>query len=146
MSMLRGLTVGVALTGVACTSVQRVQPSQFVPKNHPAVMTVTTRDSEETKVVSPRIDGDTLRGVVAGLGERVAIPVDQISKAWAQAPNHTLTALVAATSVLAAGGIVFYYANHSSQGDTGQACAQVDIATSPCNPCALTPQGQQRSC
>ncbi|HXQ29186.1 MAG TPA: hypothetical protein VN848_07950 [Gemmatimonadales bacterium] len=104
--LMRGV-VGFVLTGVACTSMQRVQPDQFVPQHRPSIIQVTTSDSDVTTVVEPRIDGDTLRGTVAGLQERVAIPLKDIVVARAQAPDGMKTAVLVAGGVMV-GGVVAY--------------------------------------
>jgi hypothetical protein len=105
--LIREVAVGVVLTAIGCTSTQRVQPAQFVPQRHPQSIMVTTTDSDVTNVMAPKIDGDTLRGTVAGLQERVAIPLKNIVTATAKAPDGTMTAILVGGG-LVVGGVVAY--------------------------------------
>ena len=104
---MRGVVIGVALTAIGCTSIQRVQPAQFVPQRHPQSIMVTTTDSDVTNVMTPQIDGDTLRGTVAGLQERVAIPLKDIVTAMAKAPDGTKTAILVGGGVFVSGVVAY---------------------------------------
>ena len=110
----RALAIGLVLAGVACTTVQRVQPTQFIPQHRPPFVLVTTKDSDVTNVVRPQIDGDTLRGTVAGLGERVAIPLSDIVNVKANAPDGTKTAILLTASAIASGATVYFLIQRST--------------------------------
>ncbi len=99
--------LGLVLTGFACTSVRQVQPAEFIPQHHPQSVLVTTTDSDVTNVVAPRMDGDTLRGTVAGLQERVAIPLKDIVSVRAKTPDGMKTAILVTGSAILAGGLAY---------------------------------------
>jgi len=113
----RGLAVGLVLAGAACTSIQRIQPAQFIPQRRPESIMVWTADSDVTNVVKPQIDGDTLRGTVAGLQERVAIPLKDIVTATAKAPDGTKTAILVAGGAVV-GGFVAYFLTQQKNNPT----------------------------
>ncbi len=66
MMLDRIAVAGLFLIVSACTAVREVQPAQFIPQHGPALVWVTTTSSALVAVASPRIDGDTLRGMWAG--------------------------------------------------------------------------------
>ena len=53
-----------SLLGIACTSMRKVEPDRFIPQHRPVSVSVWTAPDTVTFVSDPRIDGDTLRGVV----------------------------------------------------------------------------------
>jgi len=117
----------MVLTGVACTSVQRVQPTQFIPQHRPPFVLVTTKDSDVTNVVRPQIDGDTLRGTVAGLAERVAIPLNDILSVKANAPDGTKTAILLTAGAIVGGATVYLLIQPNGATGTPVPCpAQAD--------------------
>ena len=90
-----------SLFGLACTSMRTVEPERFIPQHKPMSVSVWTAPDSETVVSDPRIDGDTLRGVV--LQAPWATPLKRIVKVRAVAPDPTKTALLvtaAAASVV----------------------------------------------
>jgi hypothetical protein len=131
---IRGFAIGLLLTGIGCTSVQRVRPSPFIPEHQPQLVWVTTRDSDLTTVVAPQIDGDTLRGTVAGLEERVAIPVTDILSVKARVPDHARTALLVAGGLVVGGAVTYLLAQRSGSAGPGTAvavCTDPDIDSCP---------------
>jgi hypothetical protein len=131
---IRGFAIGLVLTGVGCTSVQRVQPSQFIPQHRPQFVWVTTTDSDVTTVVGPRIDGDTLRGTVAGLQERVAIPLTDILNVKAKAPDRAKTMILVTGGVVVGGALAYLLTQRSGPAGPGTVipvCSDPDIDDCP---------------
>jgi hypothetical protein len=83
---------GIAATG-ACASVRRV-PAEFISTNVPAVVWVTHSDSTVVPVAQPEIARDTLKGLLQGTQEAVAIPMDQVRTVQAKVPDHRKTAML----------------------------------------------------
>ena len=110
----REFAIALALTGLGCTSMRSVQPTQFIPQHNPQSILVTTSDSDVTNVVQPKIDGDTLRGTVAGLQERVAIPLKDILSVRAKAPDGTKTAFLVAGGVVVGGALAYFISQATS--------------------------------
>jgi hypothetical protein len=90
---LAGLVFGVAAVG-ACTTLRRVQPAEFIPKNSPDVVWVTHANKAVVPVAQPEIVGDTLRGMWQGTQRPVAIPLGEIQRVQAKVPDATKTAIV----------------------------------------------------
>jgi hypothetical protein len=109
----RIVALSLVLSAIGCTTMQTVPPAQFIPSHHPTFVWVYTSDSEATKVLGPRIDGDTLRGTVAGLDEPVTIPLKDIVRTIAKGPDPTRTAVLVAGGIIA-GTFVGYAITHAS--------------------------------
>jgi hypothetical protein len=93
---------------VACTSVRRVQPAEFIPKNSPEVVWVTYTNSTVVPVAQPEIAGDTLRGMRQGTRKPVAIPLAQVRSVQAKAHDPMKTAIFLTTMGVAAVGAVYF--------------------------------------
>ena len=93
-----GLAAGLVLASVACTSLRRVEPAQFIPAHKPTRVAVWTTAHDVTIVSYPKIDGDTLRGVV--FDEPWAMSLKDVVKVEAKAPDpaRTVLAVVGATA------------------------------------------------
>jgi len=131
---IRGLAIGLVLTGIGCTSIRRVQPLQFIPQHRPQFVWVTTTDSDVTLVVAPRIDGDTLRGTVAGLQEPVAIPLTDILSVKAKVPDHTKTAILFTGGVVVGGAVTYMLTQRSGSAGPGTVpavCTDPDFDSCP---------------
>ena len=118
----RAFAVGTVLAALSCMSTQHVQPAQFIPEHRPDAILIWTKDSDVTSVAQPRIDGDTLRGTVTGLQERVAIPLQSIVRAEARAPDPTKTAILATGGVGVAGLVAYLITKSHSSTSTQPTC------------------------
>jgi hypothetical protein len=81
-------TVGFLLAS-ACTSMQRVEPKQFIPQHKPPQVSVWTAPDTVLVVENPVIAGDSLVGVV--FGERWGIPLKNVVRMEATAPDTRRT-------------------------------------------------------
>jgi len=102
------VVAGVALLGtLGCKTVQPIQqPAQFIPQAKPDLVVVVYKDNSQVLVQEPEIAGDTLKGTWAGLGEPVAVPLDQVQRIDARLPNKKRTTmLIAGLGVLTAAGV-----------------------------------------
>ena len=88
-----GLSVAVAGV-VACTSVRRIQPAEYLAENSPAVIWVTDASNAVVPVADAEIRRDTLRGMRRGTREPVAIPLDQVRNVRARTPDRTKNAIL----------------------------------------------------
>jgi hypothetical protein len=85
------------LGAVGCTVVRPVsQPAQYIPQNNPDVVVVVYKDRSQVPVVQPRMNGDTLVGTWAGLGEPVVVPMDQVERIEARQKDKKRTTLLIA--------------------------------------------------
>lgn len=103
-----GLAMAVALlAAVGCKTVQPVmQPAQYIPQENPDLVVVIYKDNAQVPVSKPRMSGDTLMGTWAGLGEPVAVPMNQVRRIDAIQPNRKRTVIaVAAIAGVAALGV-----------------------------------------
>jgi hypothetical protein len=104
---LVGIVLGVA--GVsACTSIRRVQPTEYLADNAPHLVWVTYGDNSIVPLADPEIRRDTLRGLLEGKRERVKIPLGQVRSVEAKVPNHTKTALLLGGLGVAAVSSVYF--------------------------------------
>jgi len=116
----QGLALATVLATFGCTTVQSVQPERFIPEHKPASVTVWTSRDDVT-VYSPRIEGDSLGGVV--LEDRWAVPLKDIVRVTARAPDQKKTALLVAG--VAASSVVLWLAATSGHGAGQVPCAYV---------------------
>ena len=86
------LLFGLGSAG-ACTSLRRV-PAEFISQNVPAVVWVTHSDSTVVPVAQPAIARDTLKGMLQGTQEPVAIPMDDVRTVKARIPDRRKTVLL----------------------------------------------------
>ena len=78
----------------ACTSVRRIQPSEYFSKNSPDVVWVTYTNKTVVPVAQPDVVGDTLKGTRQGTSQVVAIPLDQVLSVRARTPDNAKTAVL----------------------------------------------------
>ena len=121
----------------ACTSYRNVQPAQFIPQHNPDTVLVWTRDGEVTDLIGPRVDGDTLKGRVAGLSEVFAHPLNDIVTVQARGPDKRKTAFLVAGGVLVGGFLIDRIATTTTGSSTlGQAgvspCLQAERRDNEC--------------
>ena len=100
---------------------QVVQPAQVIPYQHLADVWVKEADGEVVDVRRPRIDGDTLKGVVAQLGEPYAVALKDIVTVKAQEPDKTKT-WIAVVGGVALGGIGLYALTQSTASHVNAPC------------------------
>jgi hypothetical protein len=86
------LLCGITVTG-ACTTVRGV-PADYISTKVPDVVWVTHSDTIVVPVAQPDISRDTLRGMLQGTQEPVAIPMDQVRIVKAKVPDHRKTVLL----------------------------------------------------
>jgi hypothetical protein len=103
--LTRGFALGVLLAIVACTSMQRVEPAQFIPQHNPEAVSVWTARRVVTIVTDPRVTGDTLSGEV--LGERWAVALRDVVRVEARRPSPQRTVLLIAGAAASAVGVYF---------------------------------------
>jgi hypothetical protein len=104
---LVGMVLGVA--GVsACTSVRRVQPTEYLAENAPPLVWVTYGDNSIVPLADAEIRRDTLRGILQGNHQRVKIPLGQVRSVEAKVPNHAKTALLLGGLGVAAVSSVYF--------------------------------------
>ena len=123
----RELVLGFLLVTMGCTSMRRVQP-EFIPTHKPTLVEVWSKTDDVTVVSYPKIDGDTLRGVV--LEEPWGIPLKNVAKVEARAPDRTRTVLFVAGATASALGV--YLMASSGHGFGLQPC-QPDLTAMPCS-------------
>jgi hypothetical protein len=104
---MRLVPVATVLAGsMACAVVQPVrQPAQFIPATNPEIVVVTYKDNSQVPVSKPQMNGDTLIGTWAGLGEPVAVPLSDVQRVDARQHSPKRTAmLIAGVAALTASG------------------------------------------
>lgn len=107
MKLLQVPLAALLLGGTACMTVQQVkEPAQFIPQASPNMVLVTYTDNSQVPVAQPRMQGDTLVGTWQGLGEPVAVPLNQVQRIDAvQRDGKRTTLMIAGLTVLTAGGV-----------------------------------------
>ncbi len=58
----QGIALGLLQLGLACTSMQPIQPQTFIPVHQPDLVSVWTARDDVTIVSNPQIAGDTRKG------------------------------------------------------------------------------------
>jgi hypothetical protein len=110
------LSTGLLLVTVGCVTVQKVQPAQFIPAHNPSVVWVTTNDNAFTPVGTPRIEGDSLKGVWSGLQDSVAFSLSQIQYVQAKLPAPKRTVMLATVLTVVVGGSIYSIATAGNSG------------------------------
>jgi len=111
----QAVAFGVVLAVTACTGMRRVDPAQFIPAHKPGLVSVWTRRDDVTFVSDPRIEGDTLIGVV--LQQPWAIPLHDVVRVEAQMSDPRRTALL--VGGVAASAVGVYLISSSGRGSSG---------------------------
>jgi hypothetical protein len=107
---------GLLLVTAGCVTVQKVPAAQFIPAHKPSVVWVTTNDNAFTPVATPRIEGDSLKGVWSGLQDSVAFSLDQIQYVQAKLPSPKRTAILATVLTVTVGGAIYSIATAGTSG------------------------------
>ena len=118
------LVLGIA-GATACTKVQQVRPTQFIPEHSPDLVWVTHLDNTVLQVERPKVSGDTLHGVRRGTADTLAIPLGQVRSVEVRTSDGAKTALLVTTAgIAAAAGAYFLFASgdDESTGTTGTGC------------------------
>ncbi|HXQ28523.1 MAG TPA: hypothetical protein VN848_04575 [Gemmatimonadales bacterium] len=97
------VAIALALAAAACTSMQRVQPAQFIPAHNPNVVSVWSKN-HVTFVTDPQIAGDTLTGTV--LQVPWAVPLKDVDRVEARATDPTRTLLLFAGAAASTVGLL----------------------------------------
>lgn len=129
MSLGRVAGAGLLLGVVACTSVRRVAPTEYLENNAPAVVWVTRSNNTVVVVLEPSIKRDTLRGKMNG--ERVKIPLSEIQTVQAKVPDHKKTALLVTTVGVATVSTMYFTFMGKSSGGTTVDCFGDEVAKHP---------------
>jgi hypothetical protein len=129
----QNLSLGLLLAGAACSSMQVVEPAQVIPAQHPASVWVKESSGEVVDVLKPSVEGDTLRGIVAQIGEPYAVALKDITTVRALEPDKTRTWIVVVGSV-AMGSFGIYELSQSTAKSTPQACPMAQQIEDECNP------------
>jgi len=114
------LALGWVLATAACTGMRRVEPGQFIPAHKPELVSVWTKPDRVTFVSDPRIEGDTLIGLV--LQEPWAIPLKDVVRVEAETSDPRRTALLVAGAAASAIGV--YLISSSGRGGGKIPCLQ----------------------
>jgi hypothetical protein len=110
--MLRTLVAGLLIVTVtSCTSWTPVPmtPKNYIRSHDPAAVWLEMEDGSTIIMGRPRILGDSLRGIAAGVYRTV--PLDKVKVFKAQEPSKSKTALLIATGVLFTVGLVYIATN-----------------------------------
>ncbi len=103
------------LLASACTSIQTVEPKQFIPSHKPQQVFVWTGPDSVVVLESPLIAGDSLVGAV--FGEPWGIPLKKIVRVEATAPNTRRTLLLVAGVAASAASV--YVISRNGSGNNG---------------------------
>ena len=111
------------VAATACTTVRPVQPAEYIPKFYPEVVWVTYADNTEVPIDRPKIYGDTLYGTLAGAGDTVNIPLEQVTSVRARTPDRTKTALLVSGTIAAGiASVYFLWASKAGSNTAGVYC------------------------
>ena len=113
----KSVAIALALAAAACTSMQRVQPAQFIPAHNPNVVSVWVRN-RVTFVTDPQIAGDTLSGTV--LQSPWAVSLKDVDRVEARATDPTRTVLLFAGA--AASTVGLFMMSTAGRGAGGVPC------------------------
>ena len=114
------LALGWLLATAACTGMRRVEPEQFIPVHKPALVSVWVTPDSVTFVSDPRIEGDTLVGVV--LEAPWAIPLKDVVRVEAETSDPRRTALLVAGAAASVVGV--FLISSSGRGSGTIPCLQ----------------------
>lgn len=120
-SKTRSLLAAVLLASTACSTVRPVtQPAQFFSRSQPDMVVVTYTDNSQVPVAAPKLNGDTLVGTWAGLGEPVAVPLSEVRQIDARQSAPRRTAVMVTMLAFATGFGIWGFTQLSREG--GRVC------------------------
>jgi hypothetical protein len=102
---VRGLALSSLVATMACTSMQRIEPTQFLPAHNPEAVSVWTAPHAVTIVSDPQVLGDTLTGRV--FGDRWAVGLKNILRVETSLASPPRTVLLVAGAAASALGVYF---------------------------------------
>jgi hypothetical protein len=121
MKVARLFLAAIFLGGMACSSVQTVRdPARFFADARPSYVVVTYTDNSEVPVANPQMRGDTIVGEWRGLGEPVAVPMDEVQRIDAMQKDSRKTTVFIAALVGVA--VVTGYGLYRAVTDYGEIC------------------------
>lgn len=121
MKVARLFLTAMFLAAGACSSVQAVHdPARFFADAHPDYVVVTYTDHSEVPVANPQMHGDTLVGEWRGLGEPVAVHMDEIQRIDAMQKDSRKTTLFV-VALIGAAAVTAYGFSRAVQ-DHGEIC------------------------
>jgi hypothetical protein len=126
--VLAGLLLGVA-GSAGCTSVQHIQPTEYLENHTPQVVWVTYANNTVVLVANPEVRRDTLRGLLQG--ERVKIPLSEIHGVQAKVRDHTKTAILATTLGVAVLSTMYVGFIGKGSGKAGIDCTGDEVTKHP---------------
>ncbi len=105
-TLLLGVTTG-------CMTVQPVlAPGPFISGKHPGVVYVLDKDSSLLAIVQPRLQGDSVVGLLPGYSEPVGVALPEVRQVLARQPDHTRSTLLA-VGVASVAGLIAYAVLHA---------------------------------
>jgi hypothetical protein len=133
MALNRVLLAGLLLAfagGSGCTSVQHIQPAEYLENHNPPVVWVTYANNTVVLVADPEVRRDTLRGMLQGA--RVKIPLSEIHSVQAKVRDHTKTAILATTlGVAVVSSMYVGFVGKGSGKPTGIDCTGDEVTKHP---------------
>lgn len=134
MVLNRVVLAAALLLGIAgsssCTSVQHIQPAEYLETHTPPVVWVTYADNTVVLVADPEVRRDTLRGMLQGA--RVKIPLSEIHSVQAKVRDHTKTAILAtALGVAVVSSMYVGFVGKGSGKATGIDCTGDEVTKHP---------------
>jgi len=132
------LSLVFLVAGAGCSSMQVVHPADVIPYQHPQHVYVKERSGEVIDVHKPRIDGDTLRGEVAQLGEPYSVALKDIVTVKALERDKTKT-WIAAVGGVALGSFAIYELTQSTASHVNAPCLGNLAVESECQTPAYLP-------
>jgi hypothetical protein len=107
MALNRVPLAGLLLAVAGCMHVVSVKPAEYIPLHNPAVVWVTYIDDSYVPVAQPKIVGDSLKGTWSGLGEPIAISLNEIQTVQAKIPSPKRTIILFTTLGLASTAVIY---------------------------------------
>ena len=82
-----------------------MSPTNYIRSHDPAAVWLQMEDGSTMVLGRPRVLGDSLRGIAAGVYRNV--PLNKVAKFKAQEPSKSKTALLVAVGVVCTAGLVW---------------------------------------
>ena len=114
---IRNSVVSAVIGAVGCTGMRSVEPARFIPQRNPATVSVWTAPSKVTVVSEPRIQGDSLTGLV--FDQPWAMALKDIVRVQARAPDPTRTVIFVTGAAVSVVGFAFFIENNSGKSGGG---------------------------